>query len=281
MASAKKLVGAEKAGHTGTLDPLASGLLVVLLGRATKLAPYIHGDPKVYEGRMLLGLSTDSMDIEGEVISEKAYSGGPEAVRAALASLVGELEQVPPMYSAVKYHGRPLYRYARRGEEVPRKSRTVRVYRAEVQAFRDEGPHAETDFIIACSPGTYVRELVARVGDMLGCGGVLSSLRRTASGYFRLEEAASLEDLKDDLARGEDRMLPLESALQGYKRVEVLAVAQAALCNGSPLYGDMLHEADAGIAEGDVVAVFGGGSFLGIHRVTAISPFISRAMRMM
>jgi tRNA pseudouridine55 synthase len=281
VASIRKMLGIAKAGHTGTLDPLATGLLIVLTGKATRLAPYVQSDPKVYEGCMLLGLSTDSMDIEGAVTSERSYSGGHEPVLEAFSSLVGELEQVPPMYSAAKYRGKPLYSYARRGEEVARKSRIVRVHRAELRGFREVGSRAEVDFLIACSPGTYVRDLVARVGDMLACGGVLTALRRTASGPFRVEDARGLEDLKERLARGEKGLLPLETALRGLKRVEVSETALNAVRNGMPVTGDMLLNADEGILEEEGIAVFGGGCFLGMHRVTTLSPFATRAMRMM
>lgn len=281
VAGARRLLGAVKAGHTGTLDPMASGLLVVLVAKATKLAPYVHGDPKVYEGSILLGVTTDTMDVEGEVTCDKAYGGGPDEAREAIASLVGEVEQVPPMYSAVKHGGKPLYHYARSGEVVPRKSRRVRIYRAELTGFRDKGARSEADFVIACSPGTYVRELAARVGDMLACGGTLSALRRTAAGFFRVEDADSLEAVEEKMARGEECLLPLQAALLGYKRVEVTAAASDAAGNGSPLRADMLRGADAGIATGEIVAVFGGGDFLGMHRVTSLSPFASRAARMM
>lgn len=281
VASIKRIMGTAKAGHCGTLDPLASGLLIVLVGFATRLAPYVHGDPKVYEGSIMLGLSTDSMDMEGEVTGESAYAGGADAARDALASLEGDLEQVPPMYSAVKYRGRPLYRYARAGEEVPRKSRNVRVYRAEMVEFRQLGAQAEMDFCVACSPGTYVRDLAARVGEMLGCGGTLSRLRRTASGPFRLEHASSLEELAQGLERGEPCMLPMESALQGCKKVEVKDDGMEAVRNGSPLDGGMLRSTEEGIAEGEVIAVHGGGELLGVHRVCSVSPFASRAMRML
>ena len=281
VASVKEILGAAKAGHTGTLDPLATGLLVVLLGRATRLAPFIRDDPKTYEGSMLLGITTDTLDIEGRVTSEVSYGGGPGPVRVALDSLVGELEQVPPMYSAVKYRGRPLYRYARRGEEVPRKSRVVRVYVAEMKGYSEYGGRVEVQFLVKCSPGTYVRDLVARVGDMLSCGGVLTNLRRTECGFFRIEDAIGLAELEKSPAGGEALLLPTETALRGYERIEVKETARSAVRNGSPIAEDMLLRADEGIEEGHVVAVFAGGSFLGMHRVTAISPLKTRAVRMM
>jgi tRNA pseudouridine55 synthase len=281
VASVKGILGIDKAGHTGTLDPLASGILVVLTGRATKLASYIQGDPKIYEGCILLGLTTDSMDVEGKVTSHNGYKDGPEAVEEALASLVGELEQLPPMYSAVKYRGKPLYRYARMGEHVPRKSRHVQVYSAEMKGFRRSGACAEVDFLVACSPGTYVRELAARIGDMLACGGTISRLRRLASGPFNVADALSLEELKERLLKGYEFPLSLDAALQGYKRVKATEKGIKVVRNGMPIGPDILQEADEGITDGDVVAVFGAGELIGMHLVSSVKPYKSRALRMM
>jgi len=281
VAAVRGFLGKVKVGHTGTLDPMASGLLVVLVGSTTRLAPYVRDDPKIYEGSILLGVCTDSMDTQGEVTCEKPYGGGPREAREALASLLGELEQVPPMYSAVKHRGRPLYHYARKGQEVARKSRRVRLYRVEMTGYRDLGERAEVDFVVECSPGTYVRDLAARVGCALSCGGTLSRLRRTAAGPFRVEDASSLEAVGDELARGWEVLLPAEAALTGYARVEVTGAACGAVRNGAPVTRDMVSGADAGMALGDVVAVFGGGTLLGVHRVTSLEPFESRAARMM
>lgn len=281
ISSLRRVLGTRKVGHTGTLDPLASGLLLVLVGVATKLAPYIREDPKQYQGRIILGLSTDSMDVMGEVTGEGEYSAGPQQARAALESLVGEREQVPPMFSAVKYHGRPLYRYARKGEEVPRKSRAVRIYKVEMTGFREVGSRAEVDFFVSCSPGTYVRELAASVGEMLSCGGTLASLRRLACGSFRVEDALSMREVEDVASRGEAFLLPPKSALGGYRRVVVSDSALPAARNGSPLDADMLDVADAAISEGEVVAVFHGDALIGMHRVISASPYLSRVLRIM
>ncbi len=281
VAALRRVLGTRKVGHTGTLDPLATGLLLVLVGAATRLAPYVREDPKRYRGSLILGLTTDSMDVLGEVTGEGEYRGGPQPVRAALEALLGEREQVPPMFSAVKYRGRPLYRYARRGEEVPRKSRRIRIYEAEMTAFRELGGRAEVDFLVSCSPGTYVRELAASVGETLSCGGTLASLRRTACGPFRVEEALALGELEDVAARGESCLLPPQSALAGYRAVAVSDAARGRASNGSPLDAGMLSAADAAIAEGEVVAVFHGDTLLGMHRVCSASPYLSRAVRMM
>lgn len=281
VASVRKMCGGAKAGHTGTLDPLAIGLLVILVGRATKLAPFIPGDPKVYEGTILLGISTNSMDMEGEVISEGVFGGGTDEVGEAFASLVGDLEQVPPMFSAVKYRGSPLYHFARRGEKVPRKSRKVRIYRSEMTAFRPAGRKAEVDFIIECSPGTYIRELADRVGDMLGCGGTLSRLRRTASGPFSVEHALSVEEISACLSGGGHCLLPLDVAVEGYKRAEVADAWLKAARNGATLEEMMIETGDKGMVEGDTVAVFAERGLMGIHRVVATNPLSLRPLRIL
>jgi tRNA pseudouridine55 synthase len=281
VVAVKKALGGARTGHTGTLDPLASGLLVILIGRVTRLAPFVPGDPKVYEGSILLGISTDSLDTEGRIISEAAYAGGPEEAGSALASLAGERDQLPPMYSAVKHRGKPLYRYARRGEEVPRKSRRISVYQSEMTAFRRRGNSAEIDFNITCSSGTYVRELAACVGEMLGCGGAISRLRRLASGPFRVEDAITMDELAGKRPEDTGFILPAEAAIEGSKRVAVAGQRIRTVRNGAPLQDTMLEWADAGIREGEIVAVLGDGELLGMHRVSAADPFCSHAVRIL
>ncbi len=281
VAAVREMCGGAKTGHAGTLDPLASGLLVILLGRATKLAPYIPGEPKVYDGTILLGLSTDSMDLEGDVTSLSEFTGDAADVETALSSLVGELEQEPPMFSAVKYRGLPLYRYARKGEEIPRKTRKIRIFRVQMTAYRSKGERAEADFHVECSPGTYVRELAARVGDILGCGGTLSSLRRTASGPFKVENALTLEEASICLSEGTLHLVPMEEAVAGYKRMVLSEESVKAARNGATIGEDMIESAEAGVAGGEVVAVFSGDEIVGMHRVVATSPLTLRPVRIL
>lgn len=263
----KRRVGAEKAGHAGTLDPQASGLMVVLTGKATRLTPYVPGDPKVYEGTVILGLETDTLDLEGEVVSRGDFLGDEEEVREAVHSLVGGFEQEPPRFSAVKHRGKPLYYYARRGEEVPRRPRQVEVYEVEMLAFRPGDP-VEVDLRLSCSPGTYVRELAQRLGKLLGCGGTLARLRRLASGPFRLEEAMTLEELSLRLERGEPGLLnPLE-ALRDLKVAELRRDGFRAARHGAPLTPEMLEEWGAW-ARGEVLAVTWKGELIGIYEVGA------------
>ena len=281
VATVRKLCGGDKVGHTGTLDPLATGLLIILVGRATKLAQFVPGDPKVYEGTMLLGMSTDSMDTEGEIIFEGSFEGGPGDVAEALASLQGEIDQVPPMFSAAKHRGSPLYRYARRGETVPRTARKVSVYNCRMTAFRPGDRLAEADFTLECSSGTYVRELVDRAGSILGCGGTLSRLRRTASGPFRVEQAVTLQEASARFSGPGSCLLPMDDAVGSYKRADVAEGWIRMAGNGASIEEAMVERVDGEMTAGETVAVFARGELMGIHRVESTSPLVLRPQRIL
>lgn len=205
-------VRAIKIGHGGTLDPLASGVLPVCLGEATKLAPFLLEADKEYVATARFGVETDTQDAGGQVVAARGAPGLTTAmVEAALAGFRGEIEQVPPMYSALKRHGRPLYDYARAGETVVREPRRVRVYELSLLAF--ESPD-QARFHLRCSKGTYVRTLAADLGHALGVGAHLVALRRIASGPFRLEQSVTL-DAFEVLVRsgGSLPLVPLADAL--------------------------------------------------------------------
>ena len=191
---------AAKCGHCGTLDPAATGLLVVVLGKFTKLSQKFSGQDKVYEGTILLGTETDSQDMDGNVIRQSDWSGITEQqLRGAFASFVGDIEQVPPMVSAVKKDGERLYELARKGQEVEREPKQISIYSIDVT--RVALPYA--DFTVECSKGTYVRTLCADVGARLGCGAALYRLNRLRSGEFSLDDAVDIETIRqwtqDDL----------------------------------------------------------------------------------
>ena len=191
---------AAKCGHCGTLDPAATGLLVVVLGKFTRLSQKFSGQDKVYEGTILLGTETDSQDMDGNVIRQSDWSGITEPkLREAFASFVGDIEQVPPMVSAVKKDGARLYELARKGQEVEREPKQISIYSIDVT--RVALPYA--DFTVECSKGTYVRTLCADVGARLGCGAALYRLNRLRSGEFSLDDAVDIETVKqwtqDDL----------------------------------------------------------------------------------
>jgi tRNA pseudouridine55 synthase len=282
VAEVRAVLGGTKAGHLGTLDPLASGLLVILTATATKLAPFVAGDPKVYEGTIIFGFRTDSMDTEGSVIAQTACRAEKGDVARVFASLRGEIEQVPPIYSAVKVNGKPAYKYARQGRRVDRAPRSVMVYRSEMTAFRKREETAEADFVISCSPGFYVREYASRLGEELGCGGTLARLRRLASGPFNIEEASTLEALREAAFRGRAPVKPALEALQGVKRVIVDRSWLKQAENGVPLEASMIEEYQGKPVAGEFVAVIDpDGSLLGIHEVLRPDPFRSKARRMM
>uniref|UniRef100_A0A831XED3 tRNA pseudouridine synthase B n=1 Tax=Geobacter metallireducens TaxID=28232 RepID=A0A831XED3_GEOME len=192
VARVRRILNQKKAGHTGTLDPFATGVLPVALGEGTKAIPFLDEAVKEYRATMVLGASTDTQDCTGTVVKEGDWTRlCPEAVREALGALVGKGTQVPPMYSAVKQGGVPLYRLARKGCEVERAPRDIEIHSILVEQV--ELP--KIVFVVSCSRGTYVRTLAHDMGERLGCGAHLAALRRTRSGPFDLSRAVSLDDL--------------------------------------------------------------------------------------
>jgi tRNA pseudouridine55 synthase len=184
--------GFRKVGHCGTLDPSATGLLILVLERATKLQDRLMSDDKAYEGTMLLGVSTDSQDADGKVIAEKPVPSLSEAdIDQAFAKYRGDIQQIPPMVSAVKHQGTPLYKLARKGKTVEREPRLIHIYDLRILGL--ELPRIQ--FRVACTKGTYVRTLCSDIGDLLGCGAHLLNLRRTKSGKFDVKDAHSLETI--------------------------------------------------------------------------------------
>lgn len=202
----KRALNADRAGHGGTLDPLATGVLPVCLGQATKLAQYMLADDKEYEAEALLGVETDTLDRTGRVVNERPVAVTREAMLAACLARMGEQAQVPPMYSAIKKDGVENYKRARRGEEVELVPRAVRIDRLDLVEF--EPPRFKLS--IACSKGTYVRSLVADLGTDVGCGAHLTELRRTRSGRFAIADAVSLDDI--ELPATRERIIPLLGA---------------------------------------------------------------------
>lgn len=183
----------KKVGHCGTLDPSATGLLVLLLGKATKQSEPLSKSDKAYEGTILFGVETDSQDMEGEVVAEKDTSSlTEEKVRAEFAKFAGEQEQLPPMFSAVKKDGKKLYELAREGKEIEREPRKITINSIEVTNL--DLPKA--DFVVDCSKGTYVRTICHDLGQILGCGAALFNLRRIRSGEFSITAAHQIEDIK-------------------------------------------------------------------------------------
>jgi tRNA pseudouridine55 synthase len=244
LQQAKRLFGAAKAGHGGTLDPLASGLLVVLFGEGTKFAGPMLASDKEYLATVKLGQTTATGDAEGEVLETRAVSVDPPGIEAALKSFLGEIEQVPPMHSALKRDGVPLYRLARKGESVDRPPRRVTIMALDLLGV--ELPVLELR--VRCSKGTYIRSLAADIGAALGTGAHLAALRRTGSGRLRIEDAATLEALGALTAAGrEQRVLPLSALLANLPRADVDAEAEARLRHGQALKISGLSEGLCGL----------------------------------
>ena len=196
-------------GHTGTLDPNATGLLVVLTGKGTKAAKYAENDSKEYIARMRLGTVTDTQDIWGTVLEQNGETRTKEQIEAVLDAFRGPIMQLPPMYSAIKIRGKKLYEIARRGGDVEREPRPITIHRLEVT---DQDEMGDWGLEIECSKGTYIRTLCADIGQALGCGGCMSALRRVRAGKFTIDQAHTLEEIR---ANPEGYILPLELITQG------------------------------------------------------------------
>lgn len=234
LQEAKKLCGARKAGHAGTLDPLASGLLIVLFGEATKFAGPLLDDDKEYLATLKLGEKTSTGDAEGDVIEKKDIPVTEAAIGAALQRFLGEIDQVPPMHSALKRDGVPLYALARRGQTVERASRRVRISALEKLEFQP--PRLVVR--VRCSKGTYIRTLAEDIGAALGSCAHLSALRRTGSGRFSVRDALGLEALAAlPQAERARRLLSLRDLLAGLPRAELDAEQEARFRNGQALAG--------------------------------------------
>lgn len=219
----KRLFNASKAGHTGNLDPLATGMLPICLGEATKLSYFLLDADKVYIGTCKLGVRTSTADAEGEVIESRPLGDISEArVREVLESFQGEITQIPPMHSALKHQGQPLYKLAHQGIEVERKPRQVQIYELTLQRFEGD----ELEIRVHCSKGTYIRTLAEDIGEALGCGAHLSALRRTDVGPFHEAGMVTLEQLRaladtEGCAALDAFLVPMAQALDGWPEVEL------------------------------------------------------------
>lgn len=211
MQRVKHLYQAEKAGHTGSLDLLATGLLPICLGEATKFANFLLDADKSYLATVKLGITTTSADAEGEVIAQKPVNVTLQQVESVLHQFIGDIEQTPPIYSALKVDGKPLYAYARAGQEVEIKSRYVSIHQIHLEHFEAD----ELVFTVTCSKGTYIRTLAQDIGAKLGCGAHLKGLRRLTSGTFDLQDALPLEVLSElSLAELDAKLLPIDIKIQ-------------------------------------------------------------------
>ena len=228
-----KLRGAlheRRAGHSGTLDPMATGLLVLFFGRATRAVEFAEADEKEYTAGIKFGLRTDTQDITGTVEERCPASFTPEELENVLSRFRGEIDQLPPMYSAIKVGGKKLCDIARRGGSVERKARRITIFSLETEAFSTD----EMTLRVRCSKGTYIRTLCADIGDALGCGACMSSLRRTRAGIFDLSQAHSIDEVLSSAERGEadSLLLPVDTLFSGYESIRLSENQERCLRNG-------------------------------------------------
>ena len=262
----RKLTGIRRVGHAGTLDPMATGVLLVCIGKATRVSEYLMAGQKVYRARVRLGITTDTYDAEGQVVASASVAPvdfSRAEVEAALARFRGTIEQVPPMYSALKRQGKSLHKLARQGVEVEREPRQVEILRLELTEW--EPPECTLE--VTCSPGTYVRALAHDLGQALSCGAHLTGLTRLASGGFRLEDAVALDAFAQTAAQGRwtDLLHPLDVALARFPALHLDAEAAQRLCAGQAIAAPGPPPCLAGRSEGGLARAYGpDGAFLAL-----------------
>ena len=253
---AKRLYQADKAGHTGTLDPLATGLLPICFGDATKFAHALLDADKTYIAVLRLGMTTTTGDAEGEVVQTLPVTSSRDDVEAVLRRFLGCIAQVPPRYAALKRDGRSYYEYARQGIEIVRHPRPVEIHELALLAWRE----TELELRVRCGKGTYIRALAEDIGVALGCGAHLSALARTASGNFTLDDALTLEALEQrPLVARDAALLPVDALVTALARLDLDRGDAARLANGQSL-------TQAGVGDG-MVRVYAAGIFAGVATV--------------
>jgi len=268
VSEVKKILGVKKAGHTGTLDPMVTGVLPVCLNEATKLAGLLTGANKEYLATMLLGVKTDTLDIEGKIIGQSDKLVSTEEIRAAMLQMIGEIKQIPPAYSAVKYCGKPLYKYARSGVILDMEPRDVTIYSIVIEDIS----FPRVTFRVVCSKGTYIRTLCSDIGDMLGVGACLYSLRRLKSGIFLEEMAVCLSDYvsNDNKNKLSEKILPMTELLPLLCSIELEDDSAAKLRNGWQPSVEMMKAHDLPLLKaGDMVKFISRGYLLAVAEMLA------------
>ena len=265
VAKLRRIVGQKKIGHTGTLDPDATGVLPVCLGKANKLCDLLTDKNKTYEAVLLLGKTTDTQDITGEVLEEKSTKAlTEEKVREAIEGFIGDYEQIPPMYSALKVNGKKLYELAREGKVIERKARPVKIL--DIQILEIDLPKVRME--VSCSKGTYIRTLCHDIGEKLGCGGCMESLIRTRVSTFRIEDAKTLDEIETLKQEGKlaELLIPIDAMFPSYPKIMVKDDWKAFAKNGNPLDLKMLKEACGQDEETQVRLYDESGKFIAIYQ---------------
>ena len=264
VAKLRGILKQKKIGHTGTLDPMAEGVLLVCLGQATKLSEMLIDKDKTYRCVMLLGKTTDTEDVTGKVLTETADIPDEASVIETVNSFIGTYDQIPPMYSAIKVNGKKLYEYARQGIEIERSPREVRIFEVKIE----DVSLPRVTFTIHCSKGTYIRTLCHDIGNLLGTGGCMEELTRTKVGRFELKDSLKLEELRDLAQNGrlEDALIPLDQMFSELQSVVPAEKYIPKAYNGNDFFRNQLSETGK-FCSGEKVRVYDAkGHFIGIYR---------------
>lgn len=253
VAIVRRELHTKKVGHTGTLDPDAEGVLPICVGKATKLSDLIMDGHKSYRAILGLGKTTTTEDASGEVLEERPVDFDEEKIRTVISKFIGEIEQIPPMYSAIKVNGKKLYELAREGKEIERKTRKITILDIRIRQFL---PPNQVEIDVDCTKGTYIRTLCADIGAELGCGGHMATLLRTGTGNFQLENAVKLDKLKELAAdnRVSEIFLSMEDALSHLPKVVVSEQSTKFLYNGAKIQSRFYKVEDANV--GDMVVAY-------------------------
>ncbi len=256
----RRLYNTKKVGHTGTLDPMATGVLIVLIGGAVKASEYLMSQKKAYLAGLRLGLTSDTEDISGTILTRCEDLPKKEEVFAVCKDFVGDIMQIPPMYSALKVGGKKLVDIARSGESIEREARPISVYRLDCECINEESG----DYLLSveCSKGTYIRTLCADIGAKLGCGGLMSSLERRENCGFSIEKSHTLEEIDAlDISERGNLLIPIEKAFCDYTRLDLVPFYATLAKNGVKLFASKVAK-DAQI--GEKFALYEGGSFFAV-----------------
>lgn len=263
VARLRRILHIKKIGHTGTLDPMATGVLPTAVGRGTALCSMLTEKRKTYRAVMHLGITTDTQDRTGNIISEKPVCVTEERILEAVRSFEGDQMQVPPMYSAIKVNGKKLYELAREGKSIERTPRPVTFYSICVTDIS----LPLVTMTVECSKGTYIRTLCNDIGELLGCGGMMEELTRTASGEFTLDDAHTLSEVEEAFNNGriDEFIIPVEAVLGIYPEVRAKEKAEKLLRNGNPVNENLISGNADGLPEGTVRMYLHDGTFIGLY----------------
>lgn len=256
----------KKVGHTGTLDPNAAGVLPICIGQATKVSNYLLEDTKAYRAELTLGITTDTQDFYGAILSENPVECSEDEIREAMLSFMGEYNQLPPMYSALKVKGKKLYDYARQGIEIERESRRINIFNIDIICIKNH----KVIFDVECSKGTYIRTLCHDIGTKLGCGGIMSFLIRTKSGEFKLEDSFTLESIKAH-ENPEELLIPTDFPLSRLPKIIIDESQRKLALNGGKI--NAIHFVNRKILPlpiETIVTVYLGELFIGLAKIQGI-----------